>query len=228
MNNYQNYSNSNQSIYHQQGYNFINGINQTNNQQNTHNNTNGQHNEIINNNVDLNNNHSDNTKNNKKNNITKIIIIIISVIAIFGLISFVGIFLSFNAINSVWDSTKISSFTADAKLYIGGARYLINIDNVEYLLGGTTKYAPSCSDFGSRESIITLNEIVSNTDNDNTISPFDGNYDLNSSFVKVVSNLDKGNCEYSYYIYLTDGTYSIGTAINPTLSEEIDDSKVKK
>lgn len=184
--------------------------------------------ENINNNVNssVNYNNSENTP--KKSNTKLIIIIVIAVVALFGLIRVVGLILAQQGITSVLDNTRTSAFVSDAKSYLESARSLVLSDATNSLLGGSIKYAPSCFDASKKVSKITFNDISSNTSGISTVSPFGESYDLNSSYVQVVADLKNNECKYIYSIYITDGTYSIGSPSSPVEYDKLSVSDVKK
>ena len=117
---------------------------------------------------------------------------------------------------------------SDAKSYLEYARNLVRTDETNSLLGGTVKYAPSCFNESKKVSKITFNEISSNTSESSIVSPFGGSYDLNSSYVQVVADLKNNECKYIYSIYITDGTYSIGSPSSPVEYDKLSVSDVKK
>ena len=219
-NNNQNLTMNNQQIPNQANTNVQSPINQNVGQQNSYNYLQGNSN-TSNNNVVFNN---DNKK--PKSNMKLIIIIVIVILAIYALFRLVTFFISFKAVNSVLDNTRSYAFVSDAKSYIEYAKSLVMSDEASLILGGTPKYAPSCTTNNST-SKITINEISSNNGNLSNTSPFGGNYDFNSSYVKITSILDNGNCDFEYSIYLTDGTYSIGTSNNPIIYNDLNFNSVK-
>ncbi len=161
--------------------------------------------------------HNNNTSKNKT-------FLIIGVIVIIVIIGAILLFSIFNG-----NSKNASTYVKDAKSIINGAEALVDYDSTSSVLNSTTsKYAPICSTYNiqSTEKTITLSDIINEGyfSNNSNIS-----YDLNSSFVKVkaVISQEKG-CNYEYYIYLTDGIYSIGTPSNPILKDNITNKSVTK
>ena len=52
-------------------------------------------------------------------------------------------------------------------------------------------------------------------------SSFGKPFDVNTSYVKVVAKKENNVCKYIYSIYLTDGTYSLGSPNNPVELSQI-------
>ena len=159
-------------------------------------------------------------KQNKKNAIKTIMVIAILVLIVFGIIKIANIFLSNNAI----DNNNSLTFVSNAESFITDAKSLVRKDE---LSSKDFNYAPSCTDENKKETIIYLSKILSNI-NDNKISPFGGEYNLDKSYVKVVAKQKNSSCEYDYYIYLTDNNYYIGSGDNPILSTNLTKDEVKK
>lgn len=159
-------------------------------------------------------------KQNKKNAIKTIMVIAILVLIVFGIIKIANIFLSNNAI----DNKNSLTFVSNAESFITDAKSLVRKDE---LSSKDFNYAPSCTDENKKETIIYLSKILSNI-NDNKISPFGGEYNLDKSYVKVVAKQKNSSCEYDYYIYLTDNSYYIGSGDNPILSTNLTKDEVKK
>ena len=211
------------------------GTNSTNNQMNSNNfnqsqqTTNfGQNQNSQSNNFVQNQNHDMNAFNEQpmpnntsksKNNTILIIGIIVIVVIVGAVLLFSGVFSG--------NSKNASTYVQDAKSIINGANSLVDSDNISSVLGSSgNKYAPICTyNNENNESTITLNSIINEGyfSNNNNI-----NYDLNSSFVKVKAVIKNNSCKYEYYIYLTDGNYSIGTPSNPILESDITNKSVKK
>ena len=57
-------------------------------------------------------------------------------------------------------------------------------------------------------------------------SPFGNEYDLNSSYVKIES-LDNNCNKINWYIYFTDGEYSIGEPNKPLINKEFENHDYK-
>lgn len=159
-------------------------------------------------------------KQNKKNAIKTVIIIIILIIFVLGIIKLANTFLS----NSAIDNNNSLTFVSNAESFITDAKSLVRKDE---LSSKDFNYAPSCTDENKKETIIYLSKILSNI-NDNKISPFGGEYNLDKSYVKVVAKQKNSSCEYNYYIYLTDNNYYIGSENNPVLLTNLTKNEVKK
>ena len=125
-------------------------------------------------------------------------------------------------ITSVLESTRKSAFAADANSYIEGARALVRADEAIVMLGGTSAYTPACNKTTPQNKSITIDKIKLDSGGK---SPYGYAYS-NSSFVKVVSTYSGGTCSYTYFIYLTDGTFSIGTSSSPVASANVNGSAV--
>lgn len=143
-------------------------------------------------------------------------IIIIITIAIYQVIPLFKI-------NNMVDNTRKSTFVASAKEYISKTKILIEKD-----IKGI--YKPSC--------VINDTKYISLADVDVAkSSPFGGYYltglkykkgldtSLNDSY--VMAKTGDNDCNYVYYIYLTDGAYKIGNQNNPILESDIDFNSVK-
>lgn len=213
----QNFTMNSQQVIKQENINTQAPINQSVSQQNSYNysqeNLNNNNNNVV----------SSNDNKKQKSNVKIIIIIVVIVLVIYALFRLATFLISFKTVNSVLDNTRTSAFVSSAKSYIEYAKSLVQIDEVN----GNAKYAPSCV-INNSTSKITLNEISSNKGNILGASPFGGTYDFDSSYVKVTSKVNNNSCDYEYSIYLTDGTYSIGTSSNPILYSDLSSNSVKK
>ncbi len=213
----QNFTMNNQQIINQENINTQGEPNKNINQP-TYSNYSQENLNNFNNNIISNNNDKK-----KKSNTKVTIIIIVAVLVIYILFRLITSLTSYNAVNSVIDNTRASSFVSDAKSYVQNARFIVGNEEAS----GKLKYSPSCSIDNSASKII-LKEIVSNSGNMSSTSPFGKKYDLDSSFIKVISKITNNSCDYEYYIYLTDGTYSIGTPSNPILYNDLNSNNIKK
>ena len=72
------------------------------------------------------------------------------------------------------------------------------------------------------EIIFKLDDLISAYTS--SISPYGGNIDLEKSYVKVHNN----NCNYIYYIYITDNVYEIGSKNQPLLESSINTKSINK
>ncbi len=182
------------------------GMNSTNNQMNSNNfstNMNTQSTMPVNNNS---------KKGDKK---TKLIIIIVALIII---IPILGILISKFMVGSIFNDTTKKVFVDDANIILDTAHMLVTNDFSNFL--EETSYAPKCQT-GGDETTIPFSNFTE-------ITNFTINYN-EDSFVKVKSiDNDTGICNYEYYIYLTDGTYSIGTTSNPVSENDLTIKSVKK
>ncbi len=159
-------------------------------------------------------------KQNKKNAKITVAVIIVLILIIFGIMTLANKFLS----NSAIDNKNSLTFVSNAESFITDAKSLVRKDE---LSSKDFNYAPSCTDENKKETIIYLSKILSNI-NDNKISPFGGEYNVDKSYVKVVAKQKNSSCEYDYYIYLTDNNYYIGSGDNPILSTNLTKDEVKK
>jgi len=135
-------------------------------------------------------------------------------------------------ISNVLDGTRKSAFAADAKTYIQGARSLVNSDQANALLGGTTTYSPSCVTGGTNYIPLELIPLEQGGK-----SPYGQDYlkgtltavqtgltDIgNNSYVKVEATVTAGDCKIEYSIKLTDGVKTIAE----TKEAEVEASKVQ-
>ena len=162
----------------------------------------------------------DEEKDNKKSSIITFLVIIVLILLIFGIIKIVNNFLSNNKI----DNNNSLVFVSNAESFIMDAKTLVKKDEKS---SKDLNFAPSCIDDNKKIIIISLSKILSNV-NDNKISPFGGEYNLDKSYVRVNAIYKNELCEFEYYIYLTDNNYSIGTENNPIISDKITKEVVKK
>ena len=208
------------------------GMNSTNNQMNSNNfnqqgqssnfNQNGGYNQYQQPNLNQNMNTFNestmptNNPSKKDDKKTKLIIIIVALIVI---IPILGILISRLMADGIFNDTTKKVFVDDAKTIFDAAQMIVNEDNSNPYLENS--YAPKCKRDGD-ETTIPFSRFEQ-------ITSFSINYD-ESSFVKVKAILDLEimECNYEYYIYLTDGTYSIGTASNPVLKDNVTIKSVTK
>ena len=170
-----------------------------------------------------------NLKNKKGFTLVELLAVIVVLAIVMGL-AVVGI-------TSVLDSTRKSAFAADAKSYIEGAHALVRADEATVLMGGTGTYTPPCSkDYIKPDPEHNVTGYQGNDNiKDITIpnikldsggkSPYGSEYST-SSFVRVYSWYQGGNCFYEYAVYLTDGTFSIGTDTNPVAEKSVNSNSV--
>ena len=154
-------------------------------------------------------------KNNKGFTLVELLAVIVVLAIVMGL-AVVGI-------TSVLDSTRKSAFAADAKSYLDGAHQLVRADEATTLLGGTSKYTPTCNATTQTGTTnFSINEIKLDQGGK---SPYGGEYDKTNSkiYVTATYNTTTGVCEYSYSIYLTDGTWAIE---GETAGTAVEESKV--
>ena len=127
------------------------------------------------------------------------------------------------AITNVLDSTRKNAYVASAKQFIAGAKTLVNSDMMSIQLGESAVYAPKCESTSNTKKIPLYKIKTENAATDKSSwgnlikkgSPAEGsNPEVVESYVLVTSSVmdDMGECTYTYSIYLTDGTYKIGTA----------------
>lgn len=130
------------------------------------------------------------------------------------------------AITNVLDSTRKNAYVASAKQFIAGAKTLVNADEVEIMLGGTPTYAPKCTSAEETKTISLTNIRTEGGSSDK--SPYGAAIDKTNSFVNVQADYDAstGTCTYIYSIYVTDGTYAIGTAAAPVAETSLTSDSV--
>ena len=130
------------------------------------------------------------------------------------------------AITNTLDSTRKNAYVSSAKQFIAGAKTLVNTDEMNVLLGDQPTYAPKCQSTEASKTI-TLN-LIKTEGGSNDKSPYGNPIDKTKSFVKVTSSAmsDTGECTYSYSIFITDGTYRIGTDTAPVAETELKASSV--
>ncbi len=136
-----------------------------------------------------------------------IISIVVLAIYIFSLV------IAFSTVSDYVDQTKASVFRSAAYNLAMGAKQNAIFDN-----------SISCDDTKNKSTRKMLSELSHSY----TISPFGGNYDYNKSYVLVEAYKENGVCKYKASIYLTDGTYSLGTSSIPVLDSNIDSTEIKK
>ncbi len=146
------------------------------------------------------------------------------------------------AITNVLDSTRRNAYVASAKQFIAGAKTLVNSDMMSIQLGEAATYAPKCLKIYTAENPaskkIPLYKIKTDGAADDKSSwgnpikkgsPASGETaEVVESYVEVIaSTMDgMGECTYTYKIYLTDGTYNIGSASAPVAETELKGSSV--
>lgn len=82
--------------------------------------------------------------------------------------------------------------------------------------------AIKCVASGKTELKIVLPE------EENNLSAFGNEYNREMSYVLVTSEEVNGKCESTFYIYLTDGNYSLGTIVSPIKEDRILHTDVRK
>ena len=150
-----------------------------------------------------------NLKNKKGFTLVELLAVIVVLAIVMGL-AVVGI-------TSVLDSTRKSAFAADAKSYIEGARALVRSDEAVVMMGGTSDFTPACNSASPTSKDITINKIKLDSGGK---SPYGATY-LTSSLVRVTATYNVGTCEYTYAVYLSDGTFQIGTSAAPISSDTV-------
>ena len=135
------------------------------------------------------------------------------------------------AITNVLDSTRKNAYVASAKQFIAGAKTLVNADEMNILLGETAKYAPKCVPSKTGDDAVSTQIKLTDIKTEggsNDKSSWGNDIDKANSFVQVYADGDSttGECTYRYGIYLTDGTYNIGSASAPTAETELKGSSV--
>ena len=126
------------------------------------------------------------------------------------------------AITNVLDSTRKNAFVADAKQYIEGAKSIVEAELVDRMFAtGSTTVLGTCE----KDSVhaISIKDMKLKTGGET--SPYGLAWDKDNS--KVVVTVTDDNCStFTYSIYLTDKTNSIGTADTPEPENTIDATKV--
>ena len=135
------------------------------------------------------------------------------------------------AITNVLDSTRKNAYVASAKQFIAGAKTLVNADEMNILLGESAAYAPKCDPSKTGDDAVSTKITLSNIKTEggsNDKSSWGNTIDKANSFVQVFAdgNSTTGECTYRYKIYLTDGTYKIGTDAAPVAETELKGSAV--
>ena len=130
-------------------------------------------------------------------------------IVVYGVLILIATFAMSNIINS----TKATAFKDTAHQFITGAYQKVLINK-----------KVSCGENSKKKIKTNLPDL----ENGGIFSPFGGTYDANASFIVIEASGTEESCKYKKYIYLTDGTYSIGTETNPVLETEIDMYEVNK
>lgn len=136
------------------------------------------------------------------------------------------------AITNVLDSTRKNAYVASAKQFIAGAKTLVNADEMNILLGETAAYAPKCDPSKTGDNAVSTKialTVIKTEGGSNDKSSWGNEIDKANSFVQVYADGDSstGDCTYRYGIYLTDGTYSIGTASQPEAETSLSSSSIK-
>lgn len=158
-------------------------------------------------------------KKSKKTLVIVLVIIGVLVIGYFAL-TFLG---SFYGVSNTLDGTRKNAYLVTVKSYINGAKTLV----MEY----GTDYYLNCDD--DKIMYMTLSEIENVSDK----SPFGNKFQVGEKHNKLLDTkpsdsyirieVNSNTCKYQYSIYLTDGTYSVGSSDNPILESELDISDIK-
>ena len=120
------------------------------------------------------------------------------------------------AITGVLDNARKATFVADAKQFLEGARNIINAEDMNSMLDGTSStsnHRVGCVASGSTvntSTTIKLNEIK--LQQGGTKSPYGGTYNKDASEIYVTASGSGSDCTIKYSIYLTDGIYKIGNS----------------
>lgn len=130
-----------------------------------------------------------------------IITLILALLLLIG--NGVFIFLAYSNGNKKSDELTDSTYVAIAKGYI------IAVEG--------SVLSEECND-KTAEKVNYLSDVEGM---DNVVSPYGNAINREESYVKIVPKVKDNSCEYEFYIYLTDGTYSIGSANNPILEKNI-------
>lgn len=158
----------------------------------------------------------------KKSKKTLVIILVIIGVLVIGYYA-LTFFVSFYGVSNTLDTTRKSAYLGSTKSYISGAKTLVREygtdyylscedDNIKYMSLGEIINGPDKSSFGNKFILgEKYNKLLDTKPND--------------SYIRIEVNSSK--CEYQYSIYITDGTYSVGSANNPILESELDISDVK-
>ena len=157
-----------------------------------------------------------NLKNNKGFTLVELLAVIVVLAIVMGL-AVVGI-------TSVLDNTRKSAFASDARSYLQGAHSLVQADEASVLLGGTATYAPSCAGASGSKDTKTFSIDKIPLDNGGK-SPYGNEYvdtGDTGSMIKVETEVQSdGSCKYTYSIFLTDGSYQVGSTTGSGTSRNI-------
>ena len=141
------------------------------------------------------------------------------------------------AITNVLDSTRRNAYVASAKQFIAGAKTLVNSDMMSIQLGEEAVYAPKCESTSNTKKIPLYKIKTENAATDKSSwgnlikkgkAASGSDTEVIESYVLVTSSPMEadGECSYTYSIYLTDGTYKIGTDAAPVAETALKGSDV--
>ena len=117
-------------------------------------------------------------------------------------------------INSLGEGSSVDSTKGEA--YISGAK-----DYIKYVKDNLPSYGAGFTCGESTNSLLLTLHDLKDFEKGISKSPFGGDIDMSASFVEVDAVPSNGACEYVYYIYITDGKYSIGTDGSPVKENEL-------
>ncbi len=144
----------------------------------------------------------------KKIKYSKLSLIISAVLVVIYIVLFI---IAYVSVNSFINDSRANIFRNDAQSYINGA-HMQNYDKIK------------CENSGVKSYKLSLPKTEHNT----YISPFNGSYDINKSFILIEAQKVNDRCETKRYIYLTDGNYSLGTSSNPVIESLVRTAKIKR
>ena len=117
------------------------------------------------------------------------------------------VLLATNKVNSYIDQVKKNAFIDSAVSFVDAAMSKVYKSKVI-----------DCTE--SKTKNIKLEELMTSSSYLSDISVFGNKYDLKNSYVKIEA-IDEYCSKFNYYIYITDGEYSIGKPNEPMSKEEL-------
>ena len=148
----------------------------------------------------------------KKLPILLILVVLLVLVGVYYLINFALSYFSDKSMEDYRDRTYVKITNE----YINYVRMKVAEDKI-----------PNC-DGTVNEKLYLFEEIAKENNTCTKESPYGGNINLNDSYVKVTAERIEGMCKVSYYVYITDNKYKIGSKNDPILDISVNVDSIKK